>query len=53
MMKNNKEDKWLDIEQSVFKTISSAKTYNVNKISREIKKYMPEYKPALRFSNKV
>ncbi len=45
MMKNAKEENWNYMFKFASKILDSAKTYNINKISKELKNFVPEYKP--------
>ena len=45
MMKNGNGQNWDYLLENVSEVINSAKTYNINKVTDELKKFIPEYVP--------
>ena len=45
MMKNGNGQNWDYLLENVNEVINSAKTYNINKVTDELKKFIPEYVP--------
>ena len=51
MMKNGNGYNWDHISDNVSQIIDSARTYDINKVSNELTKFIPEYLPEIKSLN--
>tara|TARA_B100001248_G_C27394584_1_gene464628 strand:- start:2318 stop:3955 length:1638 start_codon:yes stop_codon:yes gene_type:complete len=54
VMKNKEEYSWNYMTKAAISILNSAKSYNINQISKELKNYIPEYSPnKISFNRKI